>query len=308
MFDLLSLPGIKPVDIREKGNTLIVAAVQEDVSVPDCEDCNIPMYKHGTRASKFSDIPLHKGPVRLEVLRPRFRCEACGKTALPALSFLDDKRRATKRLVDLIRKQCLALTFRTLAEQTGVAVNTVKNIAYDLIAELEQEVRYETPVMMGIVAVNLAGGDRCIITNLATHNMVDMFERCVPERLNQFLSELPDREKVQWVCTDMGQPWKRLLAQRLPHAALVVNVQKAFKTASDLPVTLINAYTEDLNVLTKLSSLLGKGYSYDITRAKILYSTVGRKVGASLLPGGDRIEYGPHIPTLLKEAERGVLD
>ncbi len=32
-------------------------------------------------------------------------------------------------------------TFHALAEQTGVAVNTVKNIAHDLINELSQTVR-----------------------------------------------------------------------------------------------------------------------------------------------------------------------
>jgi DNA-binding NarL/FixJ family response regulator len=47
--------------------------------------------------------------------------------SMPELSFLDDKRRATKRLVDVIRQQCLGTTFHALAEQTGVAVNTVKN-------------------------------------------------------------------------------------------------------------------------------------------------------------------------------------
>ena len=73
---------------------------------------------------------------------------------MPELSFLDDKRRATKRLVDVIRQQCLSTTFRALAEQTGVAVNTVKNIAHDLIDELERTVRYETPVIMGIDEVN----------------------------------------------------------------------------------------------------------------------------------------------------------
>ncbi len=45
-----------------------------------------------------------------------------------------------------------------------MAVNTVKNIAHDLIEELSQTVRYETPVIMGIDEVNLAGGYRCVIT------------------------------------------------------------------------------------------------------------------------------------------------
>lgn len=61
--------------------------------------------------------------------------------------------------------------FCALAEQTGVAVNTVKNIAHDLIEELSQTVRYEIPVILGIDEVNLADGYRYIITNLATNNI-----------------------------------------------------------------------------------------------------------------------------------------
>ena len=68
----------------------------------------------------------------------------------PELTFLDERRRATKRLVDVIRERCLGMTFHSLAEQTGLAVNTIKNVAQDLIADLERTVHYETPVIMGI--------------------------------------------------------------------------------------------------------------------------------------------------------------
>ncbi len=153
-------------------------------------ECNIPMHRHGTRKNKFMDTPLYMEPVRLEVQRPRFRCESCGKMSMPELSFLDDKRRATKRLVDVIRQQCLGTTFHALAEQTGVAVNTVKNIARDLIEELSQTVRYETPVIMGIDEVNLAGGYRCVITNLATNNVFDMLEHRTQEHLKPFFKDL----------------------------------------------------------------------------------------------------------------------
>ena len=52
--------------------------------------------------------------------------------------------------------------------------NTIKNIAHDLIEELERTVHYETPVIMGIDEVSLAGDYRCVITNLATNNVFQM--------------------------------------------------------------------------------------------------------------------------------------
>lgn len=422
MLDLLNLPGIKPVDMYKESKALIIVAKVNDVEVPECKECKISMHKHGTRKNKFSDTPLYMEPVRLEIQRPRFRCEACGKLAMPKLSFLDDKRRATQRLVDVIRQQCLSTTFRALAEQTGVAVNTVKNIAHDLIDELERTVHYETPVIMGIDEVNLAGGYRCVITNLATNNVFDMLEHRTQDHLKPFFKDLPDRDKVEWVCTDMWRPFKRSFSQYLPNAKLVIdkfhvvkmasealeeerkkyqvqlskeeriyvkksirwltlkrpsnlspsehnalavvreqipqlgvaydfkesffgiydepdkkNAQNAFeawenslptegmepfnrlaKTVHnhyedifaywDAPFPITNAYTEGLNGLIKMSNRLGRGYSYDIIRAKTLYSAEARKVGSGIRSGRTKVEYGPHIPTLLKQAENGELE
>lgn len=176
MLDLLNLPGIKPVDIRTQSKSIVIIAETVDETVPLCPDCNKPMHKHGKRPNIFADTPMQMQPVRLEIRRPRYRCESCGRMATPELTFLDEKRRATKRLVDAIRQRCLGTTFRAIAEQTGVAVNTVKNIAHDLIEELEETVHYETPVIMGIDEVSLAGGYRCVITNLATNSVYEMLE------------------------------------------------------------------------------------------------------------------------------------
>ncbi len=148
MLDLLNLPGIKPVDIRTHSKGLIIIAETTGDRTPDCPDCGKPMHKHGKRPNIFADTPMQMQPVRLEIKRPRYRCDECGKMSTPELTFLDEKRRATKRLVDAIRERCLGTTFRAIAEQTGVAVNTVKNIAHDLIKELEENVQYKTPVIM----------------------------------------------------------------------------------------------------------------------------------------------------------------
>jgi len=105
------------------------------------------------------------------------------------------------------------MTFHTLAEQAGLAVNTIKNIAHDLIEELEQTVHYKTPVIMGIDEVRLAGDYRCIITNLATNNAFQMLESVPRNTLKPFFKNLLDRERVEWVCTDMWRPFKHSFSQ-----------------------------------------------------------------------------------------------
>ncbi|SHN80817.1 Transposase [Paenibacillus sp. ov031] len=415
MFDLLNLPGIKLVDMYKESGALIFVAVAGNSEKFICPNCKIPMHRHGTRKNKFSDIPLYIEPVRLEVQRPRFRCEICKKITIPELSFLDHKRRATKRLVDVIRQKCLTTTLRSLADQTGVSVNTVKNITHDLIQDLKQTVRYETPIIMGIDEVSLAGGYRCVITNLATNNLFEVLEECTQNHLKPYFKELPDREKVEWVCTGISPPIKRCFAEFFPNAKMVIdkfhvvkiasealkeeqmkyqvqlskdyqiNVKKSIrwmtlkrpenltpaehkaivrqqipelafayeckesffaiynepdkqhaqiafeawkkslpdegmepfkrlvKTVNnhyddifaywDAPFPITNTQTEGLNVLIKILNRLGRGYSYEIVRAKTLYSAEARKVGSGIRSGNRKVEYGPHIPTLLKQAE-----
>lgn len=434
MFDLLNLPGVKPVDLRTSNRVITIIANVVDGDLPQCPDCARPMYRHGRRTNVFADTPMQMQPVRLEITRPRYRCDTCGKTITPELIFLDEKRRATKRLVEAIRQRCLGMTFHALAEQTGLAVNTIKNIAQDLIEELERTVHYETPVIMGIDEVNLAGDYRCVITNLATNNVFEMLEFRTQEHLKPFFKALPDRERVEWVCTDMWRPFKRSFSQYLPNARLVIDKFHVVKMASealdderkkyqstlaknervhvkksirwltlkrpaslsqaernalevvrqtipelaqaydfkeaffriyddpdkasamrafeawentlpenelerfhslaktvhnhhedifaywDSPSQITNAYTECLNGLIKLANRMGRGYSYEIIRAKTLYAKHARKVGSGVrliapsetpIPtkgASETVEYGPHIPTLIEIAEAGGLD
>jgi transposase len=326
------------------------------------------------------------------------------------------------------------MTFHALAEQTGLAVNTIKSIAHDLIEDLERTVHYETPVIMGIDEVNLAGEYRCVITNLATNNVFQMLEFRTQDHLKPYFENLAEGEKVEWVCTDMWRPFKRSFSQYLPNAQLVIDKFHVVKMASealeeerkkyqvtltkdervqvkksirwltlkrpasltpaerialeivrqtipslaeaydfkeafyriyddpdkasamrafeawekslpatgldlfhslaktvhnhyedifaywDSPSRITNAYTECLNGLIKVANRMGRGYSYEIIRAKTLYAKHARKVGSGVrlvvpsstaIPtsgGSQTIEYGPHIPTLVEIAEDGGLD
>ncbi len=426
MIDLLGLPGVEPVDLIPGNKRLTVVAQISDNIAPSCDVCGKPMHRHGRRTNTFADTPMQMQPTKLEIIRPRYRCEVCKTMVVPELPFLDERRRTTKRLVDAIRERCLSTTFHDMAHQTGLAVNTIKNIALDMIVDLERTVRYETPIIMGIDEVNLAGGYRCVITNLATNNVFDMLEERTQERLKPYFEKLSDREKVEWVCTDMWRPFKKSFGTFMPTARIVIDkyhvVEKASRaldeerkkyqaqlsknervfvkksirwltlkrpanlTAAeqkalievqrdipdlaeaydykeafyriydelekeaamrafeawekrlpakgmdgfrvlaktvhnhyedifaywDSPSQITNAYTECLNGLIKIANRMGRGYSFEIIRAKTLYAKYARKVGSGVrileATGTPRtVEYGPHIPTLVDIAESGGL-
>ena len=233
MCDVLNLPGVEPVSFDKGEPTITIGVKAIEGEAPLCPVCNRPTYRHGERKNVFADTPMQMQPVKLKITRPRYRCPACGKTVTPKLECIDENRRATKRLVEGIRKDCLSKTFHDLAELTGLTVGTIKNIANDLIDDLKATVHYETPEMMGIDEVMIAGEYRCVITNLAMNTVFDILEHRTQLHLNPYFANLPDRGKVQWVCTDMWRPFKRSFRQSLPNARLIIDKFHLVKMANE---------------------------------------------------------------------------
>ena len=172
-------------------------------------------------------------PVKIEVIRTRYRCSECKSMITPQLSFLDEKRRATHRLIQQVRKRCLDRTFTQLAEDTGVVVNTIKNITLDFVEELERDIKFETPTIMGIDELKLMGTYRCVITNLAMNSLYDMLPERTQDTLIPYVAKLSDAEKVEWICSDMWRPFKKSFRLHLPNAKLVIDKFHVVRMASE---------------------------------------------------------------------------
>lgn len=234
--DLLRLAEVETVsnDYLPDGSIEVVAELTDKTAPPICPSCGgATFYKHGTRRNKYADTPIEMRPTSLIIEWPRYRCRRCRTMPPPVLGFLNEKRRATTRLVDAIKRECLNTTFSSIAAQTGLAVNTIKNIALDLIEEIEAQVRFETPVIMGLDEVHLGGTYRAVVTNLATRTVFDMLEDRKQEFLKKYFKQLPDKDKVEWVCSDMWRPFKKSFREGLPNATLVIDKFHVVRMASD---------------------------------------------------------------------------
>ncbi|EQD26562.1 hypothetical protein B2A_15586, partial [mine drainage metagenome] len=49
---------------------------------------------HGAQSQTYRDAPSHGKPVRIRILRKRYRCQDCEQTAFDPIPDLDGKRRA----------------------------------------------------------------------------------------------------------------------------------------------------------------------------------------------------------------------
>ena len=433
MIDILQLDGVQPIDYRNEDGCIVITVQPSSDHLETCPECGGRLYKHGQRINHFADTPLQMQPVKIEVVRTRYRCSECKSIITPQLSFLDEKRRATNRLIQQVRKRCLDRTFTQLAEDTGVVVNTIKNITLDFGAELERDVKFETPTIMGIDELKLMGTYRCVITNLAMNSLYDMLPERTQDTLMPYFAKMPDADKVEWICSDMWRPFKKSFRLHLPNAKLVIdkfhvvrmasaaldterkslqsgmnryarlNMKKnlrwlllrrpnslteeqlevlaqleklhpEFKEAYDLkeqfyniyeatskddaiqrfnnwesdipkhlksfrdvaktvnnnfediftywdaPVRITNAYTEGHNGITRVANRMGRGYTFEVLRAKMLYNKVARSITTLTTPSssskqtkGDeglstfptkqdkiKLEYGAYIPTLVE--------
>jgi len=433
MIDILQLDGVQPIDYRNEDGCIVITVQPSSDHLETCPECGGRLYKHGQRINHFADTPLQMQPVKIEVVRTRYRCSECKSMITPQLSFLDEKRRATNRLIQQVRKRCLDRTFTQLAEDTGVVVNTIKNITLDFVEELERDVKFETPTIMGIDELKLMGTYRCVITNLAMNSLFDMLPERTQDTLMPYFAKMPDADKVEWICSDMWRPFKKSFRLHLPNAKLVIdkfhvvrmasaaldterkslqsgmnryarlNMKKnlrwlllrrpnslteeqlevlaqleklhpEFKEAYDLkeqfyniyeatskddaiqrfnnwesdipkhlksfrdvaktvnnnfediftywdaPVRITNAYTEGHNGITRVANRMGRGYTFEVLRAKMLYNKVARSITTLTTPSyspkqtkGDeglgtfptkqdkiKLEYGAYIPTLVE--------
>jgi len=209
--DLLQLKNIRAIGLKEGGKGYIIVA--ENITPPDrCPRCEYEaFYRHGTRTAVYTDTPIHGKPTRVELDVQRFRCKNCGAVTNAESPDLDDRRNATRRLIEYVQNRCFDTTFSWLAAEIGVAVNTVKNIAQDYLVHLESNFERQTPRILGMDEVHIAGQPRCVLVNLEMHTLFDMLPSRKKDRLNDYFQFMPDRDQVEWVVIDMWQPYKQVI-------------------------------------------------------------------------------------------------
>lgn len=292
MIDVINLDGLTPTDYRNENGDIIATVVLNDGDIDICPNCGGKLYKHGQRSNTFADLPIQNQPVKLEVVRPRYRCKDCHALVTANLEFIDDKRRASHRLIQFVQENCLDETFSELAATTGLAVNTIKSITLDYISELEKTVLFETPTILGIDEISILGAKRIAIVNLSMNCLFDILVKNTTPCLLSFLENLKNKDSVEWVVGSQNLlKYKKEINKFLPNAELLV--------ANSSDNKLIENYNHSHNQLNLISSKLTRNYSFDVIRARLLYNKFGRFV--SSLNQANKKEYGSHIQTILVE-------
>ncbi|MET3120444.1 transposase [Oxalobacteraceae bacterium GrIS 2.11] len=230
--NILNLPSYFVTEFHEDEHNCHVRAeaVQQIGSCPNCHHAELEGF--GRREQMIRDLPMHGKCVSLYVSTRRFRCKGCIKTFYERLPDVNTKRLMTSRLVDWIGQQAVKRTFSSLADEVGIVEGTVRLIFKDYVSELEQKLRFETPRWMGLDDIHLIR-HRCVITDVENNTIVDLLPDRSNEAVVRYLSQLQDREKIQYVAMDMWAPYRDAVLLMLPQATIVIDKFHLVRLAND---------------------------------------------------------------------------
>ena len=247
-FPSLALPGISIVQAKESDD-LYVLEVKATEPMTVCPKCGVvgEVIRFGKLRQELRDTPIHGKHVRLFYQRPRYRCKACTATTLHPVPWLHEDRRATRRLVAAIERDSLVTPNRHVAHKYGVDEKTIKNVLDDYVQHLEHEVRFETPIWLGIDEIHVVGKPRAVFTNIAEETLVEMLQDRNKASIAAYLRTL-DTKQVEVVTMDMWRPYRDAVREVIPHAVVVVDKFHVVRLANSAVETVRKGYRKGLDV------------------------------------------------------------
>ena len=205
-----------------------------DIPPSICPHCFIgTTFQHyGAKEQVFLDLPAHGKRVGILVTRHKYRCKTCGRTFLERLPDMDDQHTMTKRLLEYIQHESLKQPFVRVAESVGTSEGTIRNIFHDYVAHLKATTHIATPRKLGIDEIYIARKPRCILSNIEERTIVDLLSNRSKATVERRLLQFPDRQRIDFVCSDMWVPYREASRTVLPQAQFIVDKYHVVRLAN----------------------------------------------------------------------------
>ncbi|MEQ1560774.1 MAG: ISL3 family transposase [Methyloglobulus sp.] len=230
---LLNLPSITVTGFEEK-DTHDYHVFAVPANEPEfCSKCvGTSLYGHGSKTQLVMDTPMHGRRVGILLARKRYKCRSCGITFIQGCNDINDRHRATNRLVKYVENKGLVMTFTSVAEEIGVTEGTVRNIVGDYIGRLEKKYTFETPEILGIDEVHLNRKMRLVFTNIGENTIVDLVGSRKKQVVIQALYRFKKLKTIKFVTMDMWRPYYDAVKAVIPDAVIVIDKFHVVKMAN----------------------------------------------------------------------------
>lgn len=253
--DPYDLPGLRFDPRKRVVKNCTIVEEAEQVKVETYPDCGCPektVKANGHDLQTMIDEPRGNRRVFIKLKRQRWKCKLCEATVSQPLECAVDIRcltepgrktkegcktkrlLITRRLLKYMQIESLLRPDLKVARDVGVSVRVVKGIRDDFSPRLEKEIKFETPLVLGIDGVRVDGKMRIILTDIVEGLVIDLLEDANKEIIEERLRAFPDREKIKFVSMDMCGTQCSAVEAALPHAIIIVDRWHIQKKANEL--------------------------------------------------------------------------
>lgn len=223
MLDL-NLPGLRIEGMKESPEeTVFSVAVTEAPPEVDC--CLLQrLVSNGRKEAFFTDTQMFGKPVVLRMLRQRYKCQECGKTAYGTIPHMHEDHRITMRCFDYICKNGGKRTWSVLAAELGLDPQTIAAI-WNRWADAElARVKMATPRWLGLDEIHIKKRARAVITNIEHRALLNMLPNRELDTLHAYFTSADfDPKQVEVLTIDMWNPYRLLAKKTFPNAKVVVD-------------------------------------------------------------------------------------
>jgi len=147
---------------------------------------------------------------------------------------MNESHLMTNRLITYIQQEALRRTFVSIADEVGLGESTIRTLFSEFAAHLQPRIPDTEMLYLGIDELYLLHQYRCVITDVANHQIIDLLRERTKATVISYLQSLPNaiKEHIAVVCTDMWASYHDAVHEVLPHAKLVVDKFHVLKLLS----------------------------------------------------------------------------
>lgn len=220
-----TLPGWKTISIKERPTRVSVRAVLT-TEPHQCRHClaspdSLQLYGKRTRAVK--DSPVGGKPVEISLTRRRYLCGVCHRTSMQPMPGVDERRRATIRLIEMAAQRALRRPFWLVACETGLSARAVRHAFSAEVNRLDRLASCEAPRVLGFDFIHIGRHRGLLLTDIEARRVINLAAGEGQRETSRALSELRNGWRVETVMLPFSRSVRQIVRWMLPQARVIVD-------------------------------------------------------------------------------------
>ena len=229
---------MKVVKYTEVNITEVIMTIEAEKQEAICPRCNRKSRRlHQNHNYLINDLPWGEKKVFLQINRRQFKCDRCLRPFSEELSYVEARRKYTKRLSEQVVQEVLNGDLLNVATRYGLKESDVQQMLSD-VGKLKIESPSTELKKLGIDEIALVKGKgnyAAVLVDIDNSKLLEI----VPSRRQEDLREVllswgsEVLNGIEEVSIDLWKPYKNLVKELMPNAEVIADRFHVFKQVND---------------------------------------------------------------------------